>query len=110
MAIGIYFAPSAMNSDKYDQCIAALRKAGAGHPPGRLYHASFGPKDDLMVFDVWTSQAAFEKFGRTLTPIMVQLGLDAKPTIMPMHKVIVPVRRSSAPARKKRKASAKKKR
>jgi hypothetical protein len=66
MAIGIYFAPSAMTSDKYDQCIKALRKAGAGHPLGRLYHASFGPKDDLMVFDVWTSQAAFEKFGRTL--------------------------------------------
>jgi hypothetical protein len=108
MAIGVYFAPSAMNSDKYDQCIKALRKAGAGHPTGRLYHASFGHKDDLMVFDVWTSQTAFEKFGRTLMPIMVQLGLDAKPTIMPMHKVIAPAPRAAAPARKKAKATKKK--
>jgi hypothetical protein len=110
MAIGIYFAPSAMTSDKYDQCIKALRKAGAGHPHGRLYHASFGPKDNLMVFDVWTSQAAFEKFGRTLQPIMNDLGLEAKPTIMPMHKVIGPAPRTPAPARKKAKPAARKKR
>jgi len=90
MAIGIYFAPSAMTADKYEQCLQALRKAGAGHPPGRTYHASFGEKDNLMVFDVWTSQAAFDKFGKTLMPILQQLGLDAKPSVMPMHKVIVP--------------------
>lgn len=108
MAIGIYFAPSAMSSDKYDQCIKALRKAGAGHPPGRLYHASFGPKDDLMVFDVWTSQAAFEKFGRKLMPIMSELGLNAKPTIMPVHKVIVPAPRTPAGLRKKPKAAKRK--
>ena len=111
MAIGIYFAPSAMTSDKYDQCVKALRKAGAGHPPGRLYHASFGPKDDLMVFDVWTSQAAFEKFGRTLMPILSQLGLSSKPTIMPMHKEILPPSRRATPApKKKTKAVARKKR
>ena len=109
MAIGIYFPSSGMNSEKYDQCIKALRKAGAGHPPGRLYHACFGPKEDLMVFDVWTSQAAFEKFGRTLGPIMSELGLTAKPTIMPVHKTIVPAGRP-APARKKAKSGARKKR
>lgn len=109
MAIGVYFAPSAMSSEKYDQCIKALRKAGAGHPPGRLYHASFGPKDDLMVFDVWTSQGAFEKFGRTLTPILTELGLTATPTIMPIHKAIVPAPRVAAPKRKKTKAKAAKK-
>jgi hypothetical protein len=44
-----------------------------------------------MVFDVWTSQAAFDKFGKTLMPILQQLGIDpGKPTVMPVHKVIVP--------------------
>ena len=57
-----------MSAAKYDECIQLLRKAGAGNPAGRSYHASFGPKDELMVVDVWTSQAAFDKFGKTLMP------------------------------------------
>jgi hypothetical protein len=44
-----------------------------------------------MVFDVWTSQAAFDKFGKTLVPILQQLGIDSgQPTVMPVYKVIVP--------------------
>ncbi len=76
MAIGIYFSPAAMSAAKYDECIKLLKKAGAGNPAGRSYHAAFGPKDKLMVFDVWTSQAAFDKFGKTLMPILQQLGID----------------------------------
>ena len=91
MAIGIYFSPPAMSAEKYDECIKSLKKAGAGNPAGRSYHAAFGPKDKLMVFDVWTSQAAFDKFGKTLMPILQQLGIDpGAPTVMPVHKVIVP--------------------
>ena len=104
MAIGIYFAPSAMSAEKYDECITLLRKAGAGNPPGRSYHASFGPKDKLMVFDVWTSQAAFDKFGKTLMPILQGLGLDpGQPNVMPIHKVIVPAARVASPGRKRAK-------
>jgi hypothetical protein len=101
MAIGIYFAPAAMSAEKYDECIKLLRKAGAGNPSGRSYHASFGPKDKLMVFDVWTSQAAFDKFAKTLMPILQQIGLDpGQPSIMPMHKVILPA--AKAPSARKR--------
>jgi hypothetical protein len=110
MAIGIYFSPAAMSADKYDECLKALRKAGAANPPGRSYHASFGPADKLMVFDVWTSQAAFDKFGKTLMPILQQLGIDpGQPSVMPMHKVIMPPakgaspgKRAKAPARRKK--------
>ena len=43
------------------------------------------------MFDVWTSQAAFEKFGKTLMPIMQQIGADpGQPTVMSVHNVIVP--------------------
>lgn len=105
MAIGLYFAPPAMTSEKYDECIKLLRKAGAGNPPGRSYHASFGPKDKLMVFDVWTSQAAFDRFGKTLMPIMQGLGVDpGQPAIMPMHKVIVPAPRVASGGKKRAKA------
>ena len=96
MAIGIYFAPPSMSVAQYNECITLLRKAGAGNPAGRSYHAAFGPADKIMVFDVWTSQAAFDKFGRTLMPILQQLGLDAgQPSVMPMHKVIVPAKKAA---------------
>ena len=109
MAIGIYFSPAAMTATKYDECIKALKKAGAGNPAGRSYHASFGPADKLMVFDVWTSQAAFDKFGKTLMPILQQLGIDpGQPTVMPVHKVILPVAKVSAP-KKRAKAPARRK-
>ena len=105
MAIGIYFAPAAMSAEKYDECIKALRKAGAGNPPGRSYHASFGTKDKLMVFDVWTSQSAFDKFGKTLMPILQALGVDpGQPSIMPIHKVMLPAPRVASPAPKRAKA------
>ena len=105
MAIGVYFSPAAMTAAKYDECIKLLKKAGAGHPAGRSYHSSFGPKDKLMVFDVWTSQAAFDKFGKTLMPILQQLGIDGQPTVMPVHKVIAPAAKVAVP-KKKAKASA----
>ncbi|MEZ5404405.1 MAG: hypothetical protein R2729_32295 [Bryobacteraceae bacterium] len=110
MAIGVYFAANGMSAAKYDECIKLLKKAGAGNPPGRSYHAAFGAADDLMVFDVWTSQTAFDRFSKTLMPILQQLGIDMKPPhVMPVHKVIIPKPKAAAPV-KQAKASAKKKR
>jgi hypothetical protein len=111
MAIGVYFAPAAMPAAKYDECIKALRKAGAGNPPGRSYHAAFGPKDKLMVFDVWTSQAAFDKFGKTLMPVLEQLGIDpGQPQVMEMHKVIMPAPKAASPKKRAKKSAAPKRR
>jgi len=106
MAIGIYFSNNGMSAAKYDECIKQLKKAGAGNPSGRSYHAAFGPKDNLMVFDVWTSQAAFDKFGKKLMPILQQLGIGiGQPAVMPMHKVILPGPKVASP-RKQAKAPA----
>jgi hypothetical protein len=103
MAIGIYFAPPAMTRQQYFECIKRLKKAGAGHPTGRVYHASFGTGDRVQVFDVWTSQAAFDKFGRTLMPILQDMGTDSgTPVIMEMHNVITrPAARPRAAAAKR---------
>jgi hypothetical protein len=92
MALAFYFAPKTpMSARQYNECIKRLEKAGAGHPPGRVYHACFGSPENLAVFDVWTSQAAFDKFGKTLMPIMEQIGADpGQPTVMSVHNVIVP--------------------
>ena len=116
MAIGIYFAPPAMTRQQYFECIKRLKKAGAGHPPGRVYHACFGTGERIQVFDVWTSQAAFDKFGRTLMPILNDIGTESgQPVIMTMHNVITrPAARpraaaaKRAPARRVTKKTAKK--
>ena len=111
MAIGVYFSPPAMSAAEYDECVKLLKKAGAGNPPGRLYHASFGPKDKLMVFDVWTSQAAFDKFGKTLMPILQQLGIEGgQPNVMPIHNVIVPAAKTKSAKRPAKAAKRGKKR
>ena len=111
MAIGVYFSPAAMSAAQYDECIKLLKKAGAGSPAGRSYHAAFGPQDKLMVFDVWTSQAAFDKFGKTLMPILQQLGLDAgQPSVMPVHKVIVPTAKLTSPKKQAKAPAHRKKR
>ena len=35
-----------------DECTKLLRKAGVGHPRGRVYHACFGSPESVAVFDV----------------------------------------------------------
>lgn len=91
MAIGVYFGNTGLNAARYAECVKRLRKAGAGHPAGRSYHASFGPSDKLMVFDVWSSRAAFERFGKVLMPIFQQLGAAPEPPeFMEIHNVIKP--------------------
>ena len=106
MAIGMYFSPNPLSAEKYDEVIGLLGKAGAGNPAGRSFHAAFGAEGQLKVFEVWESQAAFDEFGKTLMPILQQLGIDAgQPTVMPVHKVIVPTAKVAS-RKKQAKASA----
>lgn len=102
MALAIYFAPPTMTTQQYRECIVRLKKAGAGHPPGRLYHAAFGTGERVQVFDVWTSQAAFDKFGGALMPILQDMGVDSgQPVVMDLHNVITrPVARARAAAKR----------
>jgi hypothetical protein len=112
MALGIYVALSGMTVDKYNECSKRLKQAGAAHPAGRSYHACFGPSDKLMVFDVWSSQAAFDKFGKTLMPILQQLGIDpGQPSVLQIHKVVTPPAKrpkKRAPAKRTARRRAKK--
>ena len=113
MALAFYFAPtSVMTAQQYDECTRRLDQAGAGRPKDRLYHACFGTPDSVSVFDVWTSQAAFDAFGQTLMPILQDMGIDVgAPAVMPVHNTIVPAAPKPKVAGKKpaaKKAAAKK--
>jgi hypothetical protein len=89
MAIGVYFHPKSMNTTQYNRIIQLLEEAGQGAPKGRQYHTCFGVGDQLMVFDIWESQADFDKFGETLVPILASILLDpGKPDIVPVVNII----------------------
>ena len=89
MAIGVYFHPASMNKAQYDEVIQRLEQAGRGSPKGRQYHSCFGEGNHLMVFDIWDTQADFEKFGETLRPILASVSLDpGAPDIMPIVNII----------------------
>jgi len=88
MAIVVKFKVSGMSAEKYDAVISRLETAGAGAPPGRLYHVSYGPHDNLQVIDVFDSPQSLESFGKTLVPILQELGVHAEPEIHDAYKII----------------------
>ena len=89
MALAYVFTPASMNSRQYDETIRELDKAGAGAPPGRLFHACYGSGDQLRVFDIWESEETFTRFGATLMPILQRIGVDpGQPQVSPIHNTI----------------------
>ena len=89
MAIAIYTHPAALSAAQYDEVMQKLDAAGQGKPKGRLHHSTFGPDDQLMIYDVWDSQEDFDAFGAVLMPILAEVGLDpGQPDVMPVHSVV----------------------
>jgi hypothetical protein len=89
MAIGVYFHSGSMTTAQYDEIISKLEHAGEGRPAGRISHCAFGPADDLMVFDVWENEQAFDEFGKVLMPILEQVGIKGEaPAVLAVHHMI----------------------
>jgi len=89
MAIGVYFHPGSLTTERYDEVMDELDAAGETRPAGRILHCSFGPPENIMVFDIWENREAFEEFGKVLMPIMQKLGFDAgAPDVMPVHNIV----------------------
>lgn len=89
MALAMLFTPASMTSEQYDEVIRRLDAAGQGAPSGRLYHVAFPRGGGLHVFDVWDSQASFDRFGETLMPILADAGVDpGQPQVSEVHSII----------------------
>lgn len=90
MAVVLRFTTKDFTDSQYDEVERRLREAGAGSPPGRLYHVCFGDKNNLRVSDIWDSMESFEKFGETLWPIMKELGIpEGELETLEVHNIIV---------------------
>jgi hypothetical protein len=88
-----------MTAAQYHEAVAALKKAGAQHPPGRHYHCCFGTSDKVQIFDVWDSKESFDKFGEVLLPILQKLGVDSgAPMVSEIQGVVVPPAKAPAKA------------
>ena len=89
MALIVHFSPKNMDQDKYAEVLRRLDAAGAGSPPGRLHHTSYGSKDALRVTDIYDMPQNFEAFGKVLVPILGSLGIElGRPEVVEIHNVI----------------------
>ena len=95
------FELAVMSAETYDHLVVMLEEAGAGSPPGRLYHVAYGPKDRLKVVDVWDSPpdmgpGQFQEFADTLVPTLKELGVVLQePDVHRVHSIIKPQRTAS---------------
>ena len=48
MALGFYFTPTGFTPKIYDELLAKLEAAGAGSPPGRLYHVALESEGNIQ--------------------------------------------------------------
>ncbi len=88
MTIAAYFHPKGMNLEQFKEIHRRLDEGGHGDQPHRLHHSCFGPEDELMVYDVWDSQEAFDAFGAVLNPILGDVGVEMGDVhVMPLHKL-----------------------
>jgi hypothetical protein len=88
VAIAAYFHPKGMTLETYYEIHRRLEAAGVGlrDESGRVHHSCIGEDGDLMVYDIWASQDAFEEFGGKLMPILAELGVEVDPPdVMPVQ-------------------------
>ncbi len=90
MAVVVRFTNEGFTPDQYEQVKTKLEEAGAGTPPGRLYHVCFGDPNNLRVSDIWDSKESFERFGETLRPILEEVGVtNSNLEFFDVHNIIV---------------------
>ena len=88
MAIVVRFQVSNMTAEKYNTVLKRLEAAGAGAPAGRVHQVSFGAHNNQQVIDVYDSPQSLENFGKTLVPILTELGIKAEPHVEETYKII----------------------
>src|SRR5450432_3316526 len=84
----VQFSIPGMTAKQYDQAWEDLRDAGESHPIGLLHHVGGHQGSNWVVVEVWESAEAFNKYSKTLMPILGNLGIaisKGKPVITPVH-------------------------
>lgn len=81
----VQFNIPGMTVKQYNECWEEMRRTGHGNPKGLIHHVGAQQGNSMVAVDVWESEEAFKKFGETLMPIFVKVG------VTPVPPVITPV-------------------
>jgi len=79
MSITVWIRPEKGSVDQYREVIRLLEEAGAGAPPGRLYHVTFEKDGQMGTVDVWSSRDEFDEFAKVMVPIVQRVGIELAP-------------------------------
>jgi hypothetical protein len=72
--IAVYVRPEKLTLEQYNQARKGLDASGA-NVEGRKHHSCFGKDGELMVFEIWDSQASYDAFGEYLRPVLQEVGI-----------------------------------
>jgi hypothetical protein len=88
VAIIAMFEVNGADSSKYDEVIRRLTEIGQRVPDGQMYHICYGDTQQLQVIDVYENQAKLDAFGAKLMPILQDMGIEAKVTVLDVYNII----------------------
>jgi hypothetical protein len=88
MAVIALFEVEGATAAKYDEVIRRLTDMGLRVPDGQSYHVAYGEPERLQVIDVYDSPEQLEAFGAKLMPMLHELRIEAKATVLDVHNVI----------------------
>jgi len=83
----VQFSIQGMTAEQYDRAWKELLAADQISPTGLLYHVGGQQADDWVVFELWQSEKAFNKFYETLLTVLGNQGFD----ISGINQSITPV-------------------
>ena len=86
-----FTAAPTMTTEKYDETIKRLKATGAQWPPdGLSYHVAFSSGGIFRVSEVWDSREQFDTFGKTLRPVLTDVGVElaSEPEMLKVHNII----------------------
>lgn len=88
MPIIAMFEVKDLTPAKYDEVVRRLSEIGQGAPDGRKLHVCYGDRQALQVMEIFESGAHLEAFGAKLVPILMEMGIEAKPSIFETYNII----------------------
>ncbi len=90
MSILVRWSPVSLTAAQYDETIRRINEVlGDSGPDGSIFHCCFGTDGNLKVSEIWESQEKLEAFGKTLMPILAEVGIDpGTPEILPVHNTL----------------------
>ena len=93
--LGVHHVPS-LTRERYEEVVRRLT-SGRGHPllsmselpfAGLLVHVAAQTEDGFLIFDVFESPEAFERFGERMGTIPTEVGITEGLKLYPVHTFV----------------------